>query len=101
VGILRAVGFGIRFINHFIFGRAILTGLLSFAIGVAAALLYTNYRSGKEPVYVLGVLLDIKVEVFITAQALFLVLVFSWLGARLASRQLQGQNVSSILRRAA
>ena len=98
IGILLGIGFSQRSVRNFLLIRFALLGLLAYAVGLAAAVLYSAVQQTFTPILVLGVPLELKVTPEIVLSGFSLVFILTLLGTWFSTRGLFNLRVVDLLR---
>ncbi len=98
IGILLGIGFSQRSVRGFLLVRFTLLGLLAYAVGLAAALLYTTSQQIFNPLFVLGFPLVLKITPEMAFTGFGLVFSLTLLSAWFSTRRLFNLQIVALLR---
>jgi len=97
LGILLGIGFSHRTVRRLMLVRSALLGLLAYAVGLAAAWLYTTGQQAIAPLFIFGFSFNLRITPGMAASALAWVLGMILLGAWLSTRRMLKLRVVDLL----
>ncbi len=97
--ILRAVGYSPKTVRWILTGRSLAQLVIAFLGGWLLSLLILDYLSGKFPIIVHSILVELRITPFIFFAGLGLAVLFGWLGVMLSTLKETRAGVHSMMER--